>query len=237
MNSDEQKELILAKSGDELARERMIRHYKPYIINATGHISKRYITWSDEEASIALLAFNRAIDTFDDNGGRQFLSYAYLLMNRDLIDYFRKEKREKHLSLNLLAGEEETAATEQEFKTSVAHFQKQVRSMEIVEEILELDEALRPYKISFEELEDHSPKHRDSRMHLFEVASNIAADSECMTQLQRKKKLPISAISKKMGYNKKLLERHRKYLITLILLEINPHWEQLSQFIRKEEGH
>jgi RNA polymerase sigma factor len=224
-----------ARMGDELARERLILHYKPYMINVAGHITKRFISWSDEEASIALLAFNRAIDTFDEEGGRRFLSYAYLLINRDLVDFYRKEKRENHLSLDISFNEEEMlSSNKQENEKSLKQYEQQIQSAELVEEILELDEALKRYKITFEELEDYSPKHEDTRLALFEMGATLSQDAECVELLQRKKKLPIKLISKKFGYKKKTLERHRKYLITLILLALHPQWEKLSQFIKRK---
>ncbi|WP_332698278.1 RNA polymerase sigma-I factor [Halalkalibacter lacteus] len=230
-----QQDLKQAMMGDELARERLILHYKPYMINVAGHITKKFISWSDEEASIALLAFNRAIDTFDEARGRRFLSYAYLLINRDLIDFYRKEKRENHLSLDRSLNEEEMSlSSKQENEKSMKQYEQQVQSAELVEEILELDQALKQYKITFEELEDYSPKHNDSRLALFEMAATIAKEAECVELLQRKKKLPIKMISKKVGYKRKTLERHRKYVITLILLALHPEWEKLLQFIKRE---
>lgn len=236
INSEGQQHLKLkqAKRGDERAREQLILHYKPYMINVAGHISKKFISWRDEEASISLLAFNRAIDTFDENGGRHFLNYVYLLIKRDLVDFYRKEKRENHLSLDVSNQEGESATNEQEIEKSLEQYEQQVHSAELVEEIIELDEALREYKITFEELEQYSPKHEDTRVALFEIAATFSRDSECVELLQRKKQLPIATISKKMGYKKKTLERHRKYLITLILLTIYPQWQKLSQYIRKE---
>jgi RNA polymerase sigma factor len=221
------------KAGDEIARERVIHHYKPYIINVAGHVSKKFVSWSDEEASIALIAFNKAIDTFDETAGRQFLNYVYLLINRDLVDFFRREKKETHLSL-YVTNSEEDVSTEQENEKSLEQYEKQVQTTELVEEIMELDAALQQYQIAFEELEHYSPKHSDTRMSLFNLATLIAGDRECIDTLQIKKKLPISTIVKKFGFKKKTLERHRKYIITLILLTLNPQWEQLSHYIEKE---
>jgi RNA polymerase sigma factor len=89
--------ISLAANGDDLARERLIRHYQPYIINTIGQLCRRYITWSHEEASIGLLAFNRAIDKYDIEARKTFLNYAYLLIKRDLIDYFRRENKVMHV--------------------------------------------------------------------------------------------------------------------------------------------
>ncbi|MCT8137758.1 hypothetical protein H1D32_08295 [Anaerobacillus sp. CMMVII] len=39
-----------------------------------------------------MIALNKAIDTYDAIKGRTFLNYVYLLIKRDLIDFFRKER-------------------------------------------------------------------------------------------------------------------------------------------------
>lgn len=220
--------------GDEVARERVIQHYKPYILNVAGHVTRKYISWSDEEASISLLAFNKALDSFEETGGRQFLNYVYLLIKRDLIDFYRKEKKEAHLSL-YTTNDKEEPFSEQENDQSIEQYEKQVQTTELVEEILELDAILHQYQISFEELEQNSPKHKDTRMNLFDLAALIASDPECVELLYKKRKLPISMIMDKFNIKKKLLERHRKFLITLIILTLNPQWVQLSQFVKKEE--
>ncbi|WP_100407974.1 RNA polymerase sigma-I factor [Bacillus solitudinis] len=234
--NDLETKFIQARQGNNFARERLINHYKPYMINVAGHISKRYISWSDEEASISLLAFNRAIDTFKENSGRTFLNYVYLLIQRDLIDYYRKEQREQHFSLDSTKDNEESNSTIQEQTKALESYEREVQTTELVEEILEFDQILRNYNITFEELEDYSPKHEDSRLALFQIAAFCSCDKECLSLLQRKKKLPITLISKKLGTKKKTLDRHRKYLITLILLQLHPQWEHLSQFIRKEQS-
>lgn len=124
-----------ARSGNELAREKLIQHYRPYILNSTGKMCKRYVTWSDEEASIALLAFNRAIDTFDVHKGRSFLNYSYLLMKRDLIDFFKKESKVQ-LAMPL------------EVDQSLAVYTQTQDQNELVDEILSYDNILEQFGVN-----------------------------------------------------------------------------------------
>ncbi|WP_209123997.1 sigma factor [Alkalihalobacillus sp. BA299] len=225
-----------AKTGNEIAREQLILHYKPYIINVTGHFCKKYITWSDEESSIALIAFDRAIDTFSTEGGRSFQNYVYLLIKRALIDFFRKEQKETLLSLSPSVTDEGTQTLKYENDQAIEHYEEMTQSKELVEEILELDEKLGEFNISFEELEHHSPKHEDTRLSLFEMAARFISDEDLVQSLLQKKQLPIGPFSKKTGYKRKTNERHRKYLITLILLKLNPQWIHLSEYIKEAPG-
>lgn len=234
MKADELTVSIVEAKQNEWIRERMIRRYKPYILNTVGHICKKFVTWSDEETSIGLISFNRAIDTYDANGGRTFRNYVYLLIKRDLIDYFRSEKNEKHLSFEYPVDEQSDNLYDA--KRSIETFERTLQMDNLVEEILELNVQLSPFRISFEELEAYCPKHQDTRAMLMKMASDFTKDNECVSELLEKKKFPMTTFTKKTSYRSKTIERHRKYLITLIILHLHPEWVQLSQYIKEPPG-
>lgn len=232
------KNVSLAANGDDLTRERLILHYKPYIINTVGQVCKRYITWSDEEASIGLLAFNRAIDTYDIQSRKTFLNYVYLLIQRDLIDYFRREKKVMHVSMEFNT-EDDTSFNLYEAQNSMDSYHQTAQENELVEEILELSGVLSQFQITFEELEHFSPKHHDTKENLLEIANHFLQHSELVEEFLRKKRLPVTAFIKKTGYHLKTIERHRKYLVTLLIVKLHPEWTRLSEYIPlgSEENH
>lgn len=221
-----------AKNGNEIARQQLINNNKPFILNIVSHICKRFISWNDDEASIGLLAFNRAIDTFEASKGRSFHSYVYCLINRDLINYFRKNKNHnQNLSLDYLADEEKTFSNE-ELTKSMQEYEEKIESSELVEEILELEDILKEYGIGFEELEDSSPKHRDTRELIFRMISDFVRDKELVYELLHKKRLPATTFSRKTGYSLKTIEKHKKFLITAIIINLHPEWLHLSSYIK-----
>lgn len=222
-----------AQNGDQLVRERLIKHYKPYVLNTVGHICKKFVSWSDEEASIGLIALNKAIDTFDPSKGRTFLNYVYLIIKRDLIDFFRKEQSERHLSFH--DHDEENIQSAYEVKQSLQLYEKERQTSNLVEEILELSAELNKYQIKFEELEKFSPKHKDTRENLFELVEKFVEDEECVSQFLQKRVFPTTAFVKKTGYKVKTIERHRKYIVTLVLLKLHPQWIGLSQYLKRGE--
>lgn len=225
-------DIVQAKNGNELIRHHLINRYKPYILNIVRHICKRMITWSDEESSIGLIAFNRAIDTYDSEKGRSFTSYAYFLINRDLINYFQQKKRNNEmLSLDQNFDGQDSMATDIEIEQAIRTYQEKVHSTELIDEIMELDQQLSEYGIGFEELESSSPKHRDTRETIHKIVSEFMEDNECMNELFRKKKFPTTLFVKKTGYHHKTFERYRKYIITLILINLHPEWLYLKKFV------
>lgn len=81
-----------AKSGDPLAREELISSHKAFIARVSSKVCRRFLAWdNDDELSIALLAFNEAIDSFDLHGEASFHSFVQMVIRRRLVDYFRKE--------------------------------------------------------------------------------------------------------------------------------------------------
>ncbi|MDQ0339909.1 RNA polymerase sigma factor [Caldalkalibacillus uzonensis] len=233
---DLQTSITAAQRGDDTVRETLIRRYQPFILNTVGHICQRYVTWNDEEASIGLLAFNRAIETYQPSAGRTFLNYAYLLIKRDLIDYYRRENKKQHIPFD---RDTEYDAEEPLYlkEHAVQSYHQDLQSAELVEEIIEFEHQLARFNIAFEELERVAPQHRDTRERLFQMADDFVRDEELVRHLFEKKRLPVSLFTKRTGYHPRTIERHRKYLITLIVLKSNPQWVHLSQFINRPAGN
>ncbi|NTV89051.1 MAG: RNA polymerase subunit sigma [Clostridiales bacterium] len=229
-------EILKAREGNDLARQNMIRKSRPYILNVVSHICKRFVSWSDDEASIGLLAFNHAIDSFEVGRGRSFFSYAYCLINRDLINYFRKnQNKRKEVSLECHSGTTEAEGvlvTREEIEISLREYKERVESEELAAEISELSCVLEEYGTGFEELEAASPRHRDTRRLIAGMVEAFIGDKELIDDFINKKKLPAAAFSKKKGYSLKTIEKHRKYLIAIILIRIHPEWVHLSGYAR-----
>jgi len=242
MNDDKVKleELLLkAKNSDKFAREQLIAYFKNFIINIVGNVCNRYVTWSDDEASIGLLAFNRAIDLYDTKGGSSFLNYTYLLVKRDLIDFYRREKKYSYVYLADRNKDGEDKVSTFETNQAIDSYLLKEQSTALVEEILELEGILNTFDICYEELEEFSPKHNDTRETLFEMAEEFIKENQLVSTLLNKKRVPITLFAEKIGYGYKTIERYRKYLTVLIIMKLNPQWTHLSQYLNgssRKEG-
>ncbi|WP_217585807.1 sigma factor [Lentibacillus saliphilus] len=221
----------MAADGDEFTREKLIRHYRPYILNVVGQICKRYVNWSDEESSIGLIAFNRAIDTYDQYARKSFLNYVYMLIKHDLIDYFKREQRRMNVPLEITSTDGEEVINVYDKEQAIDTYQASVEKQALVEEILELSAVLENYNIAFESLEADSPKHTDSRERLHELVAIFMTHTDLVDMFQLKRQLPIKPFVKRTDYKRKFLERHRKYIVTLIILKLHPEWTRLSEYI------
>ena len=57
--------ILLVQQGKEEARENLIKKYLPFIFKVTARTCKRFVYWEDDEVSVALLAFNEALNKYD----------------------------------------------------------------------------------------------------------------------------------------------------------------------------
>lgn len=212
-----------SQDGDREARELLIQKYTPFILKIVSKTCGRYIyLGQDDEASIGLLAFDEAIDSFNLESNNSFLSFAELVIKRRLIDYFRKEKRgEKIIQLSLSRDHEEGEQSNQwalEGKLAFDSFSREEEAKARKEEILYFNKVLQGYGFSFRELVEISPKHQDARVNAIKVAKLIAENQELKNKVLSKKLLPLKDIEKLVEVSRKTLERNRKYIIAVFLI-------------------
>lgn len=232
--SDLNQLLMKARSGDEEARNQLLREYIPFVAKSASQATGRYIRrGQDDEFSIALAAFNEAIERYDLDRGTSFLGFADTVIKRRLIDYFRSKQakqRDVPFSDFEVEDEEENVINYVEVQKSVEEHQKLVESDARRDEILHFTELLMQFEISMEELVDLSPKHQDARENAMEVAKVIAANQEFCDYLMTKRSLPLKALMNHVNVSRKTIERQRKYIIAVSLILIGD-FEMLQDYI------
>ncbi|ODA38794.1 RNA polymerase sigma-I factor [Desulfosporosinus sp. BG] len=224
--------LISAQSGETLVREELIRSHKAFIAQVSSKICNRYLTWdNDDELSIALIAFNEAIDTFDPHGGASFYSFVHMVIRRRLVDYFRKEGKHQHLSLSPMNPEDEELSR-YDLDTSQEQYQE-IENTAIFAEVVEnYVHVLSDYNVTLDDLVKVSPKHRDSKQTLLRVVLALSNNSNLMAHLKKHKLLPIKELELLTGVKRKVLEKGRKYLIALALVLSEPEFHPLKNFMQ-----
>lgn len=225
--------LHLAQQGDRECRERLIEAYRFTVLQFTSQICRRSISWHHDEASIGLLALDEAIHRFSPDAGKSFENYLRLILTSRLNDYFRKQRRiqNQEQSLNMAESEEEWGASQAEIASSMIQYEKQQKSYELAEEIALYNHLLEAFDIRLEELEELSPGHRDSRKQLMDIAKQFSKDDAMVAELFRSKQLPLKSMVSKVTVSRKTLERHRKYLIALIILFHSPELSHIRNTI------
>jgi len=222
--------LINKAKTDFLAREKIFHEYRPQIKSIASSICKRNLSWdNDDELSISLIAFNEAIDTYDKSKGMKFISYARMLIHNRLVDYFRSESRFLHQSLDVVGEEQEV--NEYEKKQSLDEHRKKQENISLSETMEIFDSTLLEYGISLDDLVKISPKHRDTRHKLMNVAQSIVNEPILLSKLKQSKRLPIKELKIYTGLSRRVLETGRKYIIALSLILSDDNYSEIKDFI------
>ncbi|MFC5449643.1 RNA polymerase sigma factor SigI [Paenibacillus aestuarii] len=215
------------QDGDLRLRNQFIADYQPYVAKVTSRFCKRYIDPArDDEFSIALGAFNEALNQYSKAMGRSFLGFAETVIRRRLIDFLRKEQRFKgqipYSSFDQ-EDDEDNFMNPIEVHQAIEAYEKQRGLEERRSEIMDFNRCLKDFDIQFNDLTDAAPKHDDSRQMLFGIGRTLSQDAELMRTLLTKRQLPIKELLEQVQVSRKTLERNRKYLIAIALIFNGPY--------------
>ncbi|WP_026326739.1 RNA polymerase sigma factor SigI [Paenibacillus ginsengihumi] len=219
--------VIQIQEGDLRLRNQFITDYQPYVAKVTSRFCKRYVDPArDDEFSIALGAFNEAINQYSSQAGRSFLGFAEQVIRRRLIDYVRKEQRfaqQIPYSTFDVEDEEDNVVNPVEIHQAIERYETQKDIEERRSEITDLNRSLQEFGIQFSDLVDASPKHDDSRQTLFAIAKKLSADPELIGIMLTKRMLPIKELLGQVDVSRKTLERNRKFIIAVALIYYGPY--------------
>ncbi len=206
-------------------RNRFIEQYKPFIAGCVSAITGRSVSYGeDDELSLALIAFNQAIDKFDGRGS--FLSFARLVIRNRLYDYFRTQKERSEPLYN--EDETESSAV---VSAAVDRFRADDESRDVAEEIRAVSEELKKFGITFTELVSVSPKHRAKRKMLKGVLDFILSSDEAMNSFKSTGNLPLRLIETALGIPRKKIEPYRKYVVAMILISAGDYY-YLQEYLK-----
>lgn len=208
------------QGGNEQLLNTVINDYKPFVKKTVSSVCKRYIYESDDEFSIGLIAFNDAILKYNQDRGSSILSFAEVIIKRKVIDFIRKNGKYQDISMdrNLIENDTDSSSLSVEQVVSVEEFEKQQEIEKRREEIVDFQEHLSEYSLSFNDLVEQSPKHEDARLNAIEIAKRVVTSNELMSYLKEKKRLPIKKLEKQVNVSRKTIERNRKYIIAISLI-------------------
>ncbi len=235
--------LLKAQNQDIQAREIILENSYNFILKTASRYCRRHLDWdNDDELSISLLAFNEAIDGYDFSKNVSFYNYSRMVIQRRLVDYFRKEGKHRLAPLeNQKEEDEEYTGVSLEAKVSFKEYLRQRETLERKMEIEILSQELHDYQLSMEVLEKKAPRHRDTRENLVKAAQTLVNHPILLQHLREKKQLPLKGLSKATGLSIKVLKKGRPYLVALTLIMSNPELVYLRSYLhlspKGDENH
>ena len=219
----------------------LIEKNKKFIITSAWKTVNHYVTESDDEWSVALIAFHEAVLSYEEEKGN-FHSFAALVIRRRLLDYLRTEARhagEIAVELAVLSGdissEEDMSPLELEIKKREVALSEEAAAdgqgpgmgtVTVKDEIEAVQKLLGHYG---------SPKAEKTKRKCADAVAALLKDPALFQKMRETGNLPIKEISERAGVMRKILERHRKYIIAAaeILNGEYPLLAEYMNYIRK----
>ncbi|MDO9535112.1 MAG: sigma factor [Bacillota bacterium] len=218
------------QQGNRQLREDLLSSQKNFIHKYASFICKALLNWeNDDELSIALIAFNKAINNYDPDADSKFLSYARVLMKNSLIDYFRHEER--HNALPLIKENRGETYAPGEIAASWNSYLQEVENRDRAFEIDHFKDIIAQFGLTLDDLARNSPSHKDTRDNLKKIALKIAHDPEIMEDIYKNKKLPAKRIQLLTQTGSKILEKWRKYILSLLIILTQEETAGLVEYI------
>ena len=211
---------VYAAKEDVKAEDRLIGTYMPFIKTETPKFLKRPpVEGHDDELSIAMIAFHEAIGGYSRTRGA-FLKYAAMLIRSRLIDYSRREQRHSRvISLDAPTGEDDTTLAET-LADERAPYDETARDATRWE-IEELTRQMKEFGVNLRDVADNCPKQQRTLDACRKALQYARENPALLDDLLKTKKLPIGQLTAGSGVERKTLERHRKYMVALLLIYTN----------------
>ena len=219
MNSDAHQIIsqVYKAKKDSHAADELIQAYMPFIKSETARFLNRPPDKSDDELSIAMFAFYESIQNYSKLRG-SFLKFAALHIKNRLIDNYRKEKRNKgQISLDVSDDEK------QDLKDTIRdeHDKENELREATQQEIAELSAQMQDFGVSMTDVAENSPRQRRT-LEICQRAVQYARNNpEILDDFLRTKRVPLAKLAEGANVERKSLERHRRYLVAVLLICTN----------------
>lgn len=221
-NNDLIQQLNRAKQ-DSLYEDRLIEQYLPFIRSeATKLSSKLSFLENDDAYSLSMFAFHNAIITYKEDKGA-FFPYASMLIHNQLLDYARKESRHTNqLSLNSGSEQDEDDKSLLEMIPDKNNTIQELTDVQAAKtEITHFSESLKDFSLNLSDIAESCPKQDRTLNACIKVLETAKANPYLIDKLLKSRRLPISELAAKSGTELKTIERHRNYIIALMLAYTN----------------
>jgi len=228
--------MVFDAQSDRQKLNNLIERFLPFIKKCVAGC--RTDQQSREDAlTLAMLAFADSVTAYKSDKGA-FLQFAQTAIRNRLIDDFRMEYRKTSLNVPLLIEQtEDENAEDWETSLSVREHERLIEQTSLRLEIEEASDALSVWGISFAELVKLCPKQKRTRAQCQYIATLILTNEVWQRQLFEKRKLPSKEMCEIYGVSLKTLEKYRKYIVTLCVIQTGDY-PRLRAFlpVNRKEG-
>lgn len=228
-------EQVYQSKEDIEAADRFISSYMPFIKSETAKFLNRPpVEGQDDELSIAMIAFHEAINGYEEERGA-FLSYASMLIKNRLIDHWRSGQRHAHTMSIETPVNDADATLSDTLTDGVDPNDSRVIRAATRNEIKELSQQLLTFDVSLTDVAENSPRQSRTKEACLSALDVVKEHPDLLDTFLKTQRLPLKDLAKMADVPKKTLERHRKYLVALLVIYSNGYEiirGHLSQLMR-----
>jgi RNA polymerase sigma factor len=210
-----------AKNGVDAANA-LISDYLLFIRAEASKATGRIVTEQDDEFSIAMIGFHEAIKTYEETRGA-FLKYASVIIKNRLIDEHRRQRR--HMMQTSIdepiSSDDGAAFFGENIKDEIDEYGQIDLKEATKQEIEELVSQLKNFGLSLIDIMENCPKQERTLENCHRALNYAITHPELIRTMKKSFKLPLTQIVEGTGIDRKMLERHRRYLIALLLIYSN----------------
>lgn len=231
-------QIIQSAKTDESSLEQLIISNTEFILKVASGVTRTYIDKSADEWSIGLSAFVEAVNAYSKDKGN-FHAFASLVIKRRITDLLRKGNRTKNeisVAPSVFNGNyDDSDDVDKGLQSDIIKKISYRVNDDIKYEIEAISQTLALYNFSFMDLTDCSPKVQKTKEACGRAVGAILSNRELIESIRRNKTLPIKILEKNYKLHRKILERHRKYIIAVveILLGDYPYLMDYVKFIKE----
>lgn len=214
------KEVMHAKN-DLDAADALIEKYLPFIKKEVYKFTDNYVDDNSDELSIAMIAFHEAIRAYDKEKG-SFIKFSSLLIRNRLIDFTRTEQKHNlDISLDTPLNDDENQTLEDVIASDYDLNETVIRKSSTIDEITEFSKKLSEFKIDLKDVADECPRQIRTIEACRKILFYAIEHREILDKMLNKHYLPMLKIAKECNVSIKMIERHRKYIIAILLIQTN----------------
>lgn len=216
---------VESAKGDARAADQLVRDYLPFIKSEAAKFAGHPLQEGrDDELGIAMFAFHEAVLAYDESRGA-FIPLASRAIRNRLIDYARRERRFDSVdSLDEPLSQDQDDA-ERTRVDALADQRDEIGERELRaasrEEIAEFTSQLAGFGVELANVAQNCPRQARTLEACGGALAFARNTPELLERLVQSKKLPIAALASGSGVDRKTLERHRRYLVALLLAFTN----------------
>ena len=213
--------LVLEARSNSRTADDLIEQYLPFIRTETAKFLKRFPEDGQDELSVAMFAFYEAIMSYQSGKGA-FLKLAAITIRNRLIDHYRREQRHTGIaSLDAKSSDDSDSALVDQISDDRNDVEELHDRTATKKEIQEFIQQLQEFDLTLSDLADNCPKQDRTLTACMQALDYARQNPDLLDQLVKTKKLPLSQLTEGARVDRKTLERHRKYIVAILLAYTN----------------